>query len=180
MRPAGSGAPTVVQSSSALSECPGTKRALRLLVSRYAPSDPKSIGVTPQIRMVLQSVATREAGMAVLCGPAGVGKTRMAEFLQQSAGLTMLGDLRTHEDIVEALRRAEADAVVGVVRSGESFGVVSRWDDMGIAQELIARASVATVTLRRLQTGRSPRATSDLLLVEVVGPDRLLPHRLTR
>lgn len=136
-----------------------------------------AVGVMPQARIALRSAAGRPAGMVVICGPAGAGKTTLAEVLKEHATMAMLGDLRMPEDIVEALRRAERDPVVGVVRSGESLRLSSRWHDMGIPHDLISRASVTTVTLRRLPRAEPSVPPSDVLIVEVLGPsgDALTP-----
>ncbi|MBN9161956.1 MAG: hypothetical protein BGO98_45040 [Myxococcales bacterium 68-20] len=130
-----------------------------------------NLGVMPEAATALQSAAARRAGMLIICGPAGVGKTTVAELVERYTGMRRLGDLRTQEEIVEVLRLAEGEAVVGVVRSGESFGLSSRWRDMDIPNELVERASVMTVTLRRLPKAPAFNATKDLLLAEVLGTD---------
>jgi hypothetical protein len=132
-------------------------------------------GVASDAARVVERVVGRPAGLVVLCGPTGVGKTSLGDVLAQLARVKMLGDLRMPHEIVGGLHQAESEVVVAVVRSGESRGLSLRWRDMGIPVALVHRASVATVTLRRL-----PRltpvagASTHLLVVEVLGPDGCL------
>ncbi|AKV02295.1 hypothetical protein AKJ09_08958 [Labilithrix luteola] len=117
----------------------------------------------------------RSSGLVVLCGPAGVGKTTVANVLGRHGAVTMLGDLRLPDELSAALHRAEHAVVAAVVRSGESLGLARRWQDMGIAHGLLERASLAVVTLRRLPRA-SPRtdAPDDILVVEVLEPGGVL------
>jgi hypothetical protein len=137
----------------------------------------RDMGIICRAATALQEAAARATGMLVVCGPAGAGKTTLAALLEAHAGLPMLGDLRMPDEIGAALRRAEHQAVVAVVRSGESTGLSTRWNDMGIPAELVEKASVTTATVRRLPRIAPAGAPSDVLAVEVLGPDRALRTR---
>lgn len=103
----------------------------------------------------------------MLCGPAGAGKTTIAESIvgvQRPTAIGWHGDLSSPEQMTSALERAASETVLAVVRSGESFALRHRWSDMGLSQSLVDAASVVTVTLRRF-------AARGALVVEVLAPD---------
>jgi hypothetical protein len=134
-----------------------------------------SVGVASHAATVLASAARRPRGMVVFCGPAGVGKTTLAQLIVAAQCRTLvhwLGDLRMSEEIRAALTLAECEPVVAVVRSGQSTGLRDRWADMALSLELVDRASLVTVTLRRLARIPESRAASpDVFVVEVLAPD---------
>jgi len=137
------------------------------------------VGVARHAAAALAVAASRAQGMIVFCGPAGVGKTTLAQLLvsaQRHGVMHWLGDLRLPDEIGEALAQAERESVVAVVRSGQSRGLRDRWSDMGLVATLVDRASVFTVTLRRLaragtEHARSPSKMVDVLVLEILGPD---------
>lgn len=128
---------------------------------------------------MLDDALDRETGMLVLCGPTGSGKTTLANaLLSRHPGVVAVGDLREPENVCEAFRLARRESVVGIVRSGGSFGLASRWDDMGIPRAVVGRASVITVTLRRPPRASPVEAGScDILVAEIIGADRVLLTR---
>ena len=127
------------------------------------------LGVAPHAADALVQVVRRDKGLVVLCGPAGVGKTTLAEALARVGGARLLGDLRFEDEVRAALWEAQKETRIAVVRSGESTRLRARWGDMGISTEEIDRADVVTVTLRRLR--RVVAASADLLVVEVLATD---------
>jgi len=133
------------------------------------------IGVPPHAAAALATAASRPAGIVVLCGSSGAGKTTLAELILSAhprPAVAWFGDLRMPDEVAAALARAANESVLAVVRSGESHGLRARWSDMGLASSLVDRASVVTVTLRRLARAH-PTALPlpDLLVLEILAAD---------
>jgi hypothetical protein len=80
-------------------------------------------------------------------------------------------------EIGVALARAEREPVVAVVRSGESRRLRERWADMQLAPALIDRASVVTVTLRRVARAEGARSRSQ---ANGTAPDLMTPVQRRR
>lgn len=127
----------------------------------------EELGVDAHAAVTLTAAASRPRGMTVLCGSAGAGKTTIAQIIATGLKLPIgawAGDLRMPGEIAAALKTASREAVIAVVRSGESRKLRQRWSDMDLADALIDSASVVTVTVRRF-------ATSASLVAEVLAPD---------
>lgn len=139
------------------------------------------IGIAPHAAAILENAASRPHGILLFCGPAGMGKTTVAQLVVAARARQVvhwLGDLRMPEEIAAALAKAANEPVVAVVRSGESHGLRSRWKDMELPDALVDHACVVTVTLRRLTrvatssvVSDSSPALPDLLAVEILAPD---------
>lgn len=154
----------------------GKETRLRYAAQEMVERELEKMGMAPpHAASAVTAAVARRAGGIFICGPAGAGKTTVAELVASHPGVVLLGDLRMRDEIAAALREAARTVVVAVVRSGESLGLSARWQEMGVPQALIEGAQLTVVTLRRLPGLSSGTACSrDLHVVEVIGPRGVL------
>jgi hypothetical protein len=135
-------------------------------------------GLALDVAVHLRASVARRAGLAVICGPAGHGKTTVAEILAATATVEFLGDLRMPDEIRRALVTSAVSPVVAVVRSGQSRGLFRRWDSMGIESEVQQAGRVTVVTLRLFRPAPAanwPETGPRPLIAEVLMPDGAMP-----
>jgi type IV pilus assembly protein PilB len=113
----------------------------------------------------LEAALSRTKGLLLICGPTGVGKTTSLAALTgrltvdgrmpvvvladedaptptlTSNAAIVVGDIRSAESAMRAFQLAAQTLVLGVLRSGRSYGVLSRLEQMGISRsEFLAAA----------------------------------------
>jgi hypothetical protein len=131
-------------------------------------------GVPAAAAAALGEVFHRPRGLIVISGPAGSGKSSLAEVACAELGrpVAFRGDLILPDALALAVEAAGRGLVVGVIKGGGEPAVRARLLAAGVSEAAIAAAGLAVVTLGLV-------AAVGLIVVEVRDADgRLLTGTL--
>jgi general secretion pathway protein E len=123
--------------------------------------NPPPLCLLPNVQRALEEALERP-GLVLFTGPTGSGKSTTIEVLLAQRGtlaakrsssthfpdLSYVGDIRTPASARNAVEQSTGRVVVGVLRSGESRGVIGRFADMGIHLTVTPPGSLTIATQR--------------------------------
>lgn len=141
----------------------GEKLTLRLLAPDPGPSLPEEIGMRDEQLELMRSVMRLPAGLVLLCGPAGSGRTSTLYALLSSAGSRRKDVVLIEEHIgraVENLSQLEADPEAGVTLCGLLRNALLQHPDI-IGVDGIRDSETARLAVRAARSGHLVVAVID-------------------